>query len=126
MRNWIAVENWTPKEGKYLTDGSYGVGASWYSDWSNKFQDCASNNDEGMGDMDGKVFTVTHVQALPASATAPTPEPEELSERELWLMQQAWDASDIEFRNGYTMANWLDAGVMAQLLRTNAPADPES
>lgn len=65
---WISCADRMPEvEDKYITFSSYGVGASWFTpSWSNKFQDCASNNDEGMEDDEGRVFRVTHWQPLPS------------------------------------------------------------
>lgn len=65
---WIACAERMPEvEDKYITFSSYGVGASWFMpSWSNKFQDCASNNDEGMEDDEGRIFRVTHWQPLPS------------------------------------------------------------
>ncbi|WP_338512608.1 DUF551 domain-containing protein [Erwinia aphidicola] len=65
VEGWVNYSEIKPREkGKYLTFGSYGVGTSWYS--CAQFQDCETNNDEGMSDWDDKVFTVTHWQPLPA------------------------------------------------------------
>lgn len=60
-------------EGKYLAASSYGIVTAWFTpSWSNKFQDCESNNDEGMEDFDGRVFSVTHWMPLPEPPTKQT------------------------------------------------------
>lgn len=64
MSEWIKCSERLPEgEGKYLTHGSYGVATSWFHNpWGGRwvFQDCDTNNDEGM---DG--FTVSNWMALP-------------------------------------------------------------
>ncbi|WP_414976676.1 DUF551 domain-containing protein [Citrobacter freundii] len=55
------------KYGKYLVASSFGIVTAWFDPaWSNKFQDCDTNCDEGMEDFEGKIFSVTHWQPLPA------------------------------------------------------------
>lgn len=65
---WIKCSDRKPSsDGKYLTHGSYGVGTSWYHNpWGGRwlFQDCDTNNDEGMDD-----FYVTHWMPLPPPPT---------------------------------------------------------
>ncbi|EKS7767185.1 DUF551 domain-containing protein [Edwardsiella piscicida] len=64
---WIECSDRRPDiEGKFITDGTYGVGTSFFDpSWSNVFQDCASNNDEGMEDFEGRIFRVTRWMPLP-------------------------------------------------------------
>lgn len=74
MGEWISVRDEKPtEEGKYLTFGSYGVGTSWWSHgpFRSMFQDCDTNNDEGMEDWDGNVFYVTHWMELPEKPLNP-------------------------------------------------------
>lgn len=56
-----------PKEsGEYICFSSYGKRSAHYSkEWSGCFQDRATGNDEGMVNMDGKEFVVTHWHHMP-------------------------------------------------------------
>lgn len=69
MSNWIKYSDRRPDDrGIFLTFGSYGIRMSHYHNpWGNRwlFQDCETNNDEGMSDWDDKPFAVTHWQPLP-------------------------------------------------------------
>ncbi|MBI6547824.1 DUF551 domain-containing protein [Xenorhabdus lircayensis] len=64
---WVSVQDGKPEsKRKYLTFGSYGITTAWFDPaWSNKFQDCETNNNECMADMDGRIYTVTHWMELP-------------------------------------------------------------
>ncbi|CAH4012449.1 DUF550 domain-containing protein [Citrobacter freundii] len=66
--SWIECgERMPEKYGKYLVASSFGIVTAWFDPaWSNKFQDCDTNCDEGMEDFEGKIFSVTHWQPLPA------------------------------------------------------------
>ena len=68
---WIKCSERRPTEsGKYLAATSFGINTVWFEPaWSNKFQDCDTNCDEGMENMDGETFYVTHWQPLPESPT---------------------------------------------------------
>ncbi|HGY5040852.1 MULTISPECIES: DUF551 domain-containing protein [Klebsiella] len=68
---WRKVIDGRPEiKGKYLVYSSYGICTAWFDpEWSNKFQDCDSNNDEGMEDFDGNVFSVSHWRLLPEPPT---------------------------------------------------------
>ncbi|EJE5239551.1 DUF551 domain-containing protein [Escherichia coli] len=67
--SWTKCSERMPeKDGKYLVASSFGIVTAWFDPaWSNKFQDCDTNCDEGMEDFEGKVFRVTHWQSLPAA-----------------------------------------------------------
>lgn len=64
---WIKKSDSRPDiKGRYLVASSFGVVTAWYDpDWSNKFQDCDTNCDEGMSDFDDNIFFVTHWMPLP-------------------------------------------------------------
>ncbi|ORM72403.1 hypothetical protein HA48_14705 [Pantoea wallisii] len=65
---WIKCSEMKPElDGKYLTFGSYGIGTSWYHTAFGRrvFQDCDTNNNEGMTDWDDLAFQVTHWMPLP-------------------------------------------------------------
>ncbi|KFC13149.1 hypothetical protein GTGU_00145 [Trabulsiella guamensis ATCC 49490] len=66
---WVKCSERMPeKDGKYLVASSFGIVTAWFDPaWSNKFQDCDTNCDEGMEDFEGKIFIVTHWQPLPAA-----------------------------------------------------------
>ncbi|EBX9284913.1 DUF551 domain-containing protein [Salmonella enterica subsp. enterica serovar Brunei] len=68
IMEWIKKEDSRPDiKGRYLVSSSFGVVTAWYDpEWSNKFQDCDTNCDEGMSDFDDNVFFVTHWMPLPA------------------------------------------------------------
>lgn len=68
---WIKKSDSRPDiKGRYLVASSFGVVTAWYDpEWSNKFQDCDTNCDEGMEDFDDNVFFVTHWQPLPEPPT---------------------------------------------------------
>ncbi len=72
---WVAITHSRPvsekfaDEVKYLVDSSYGVGCAYMSNWSAKFQWCASGEDEGMSNMDRKIFEVYRWQEMPESST---------------------------------------------------------
>ena len=69
LNGWIKCSERMPeKDGKYLVASSFGIVTAWFDPaWSNKFQDCDTNCDEGMEDFEGKIFRVTHWQSLPAA-----------------------------------------------------------
>lgn len=65
MSEWISVKKERPiSEGKYLVNGTYGVGCAYFFDFG-YFQDCSTKCDEGMDDFDGTEFAVTHWMPLP-------------------------------------------------------------
>ncbi|MCP9270353.1 DUF551 domain-containing protein [Xenorhabdus sp. XENO-1] len=65
--SWVNVQDGKPEsKGKYLTFGSYGITTAWFDpDYSHKFQDCETNNNEYMSDMDGRTYIATHWMQLP-------------------------------------------------------------
>lgn len=67
MQNWIKCSERKPQTGgRYLVASTYGVVMAYFDDeWSGRFQDAGTNNDEGMEDFEGNVFWVTHWQPLP-------------------------------------------------------------
>ena len=67
MSKWIKNSDQLPEDGGiYLAFSTYGVRCAFFDpDWSRKFQDCATNNDEGMGNWGNEVYKVTHWMPLP-------------------------------------------------------------
>ncbi|CAM0008488.1 hypothetical protein VPHK359_0012 [Vibrio phage K359] len=64
---WVKKSEILPRsEGVYIVNSTYGVRCAFFQpDISRKFQDCATNNDEGMSDLGGDVYKVTHWMPLP-------------------------------------------------------------
>lgn len=56
-------------KGIYLASSNYGVRCAFFDpEWSRKFQDCATNNDEGMGEWDdSEPYRVTHWMEMPGA-----------------------------------------------------------
>lgn len=69
MSDWIKKSEELPsKKGAYLVFSTYGVRCAFFDpEWSKKFQDCATNNDEGMSDWedDSPIYRVSHWMHLP-------------------------------------------------------------
>ena len=69
MSEWISKFDRKPEsKGIYLCASTYGVRCAFFDpEWSSKFQDCATNNDEGMGGYsdDEPKYWVTHWMPLP-------------------------------------------------------------
>ncbi|WWO62291.1 hypothetical protein [Vibrio phage vB_VcM_SY] len=76
MSKWILKSEKLPKsKGIYLTFSSYGVRCAFFDPlWSKKFQDCLTNNDEGMGewsdDGDEPIYRVSHWMEMPDAPEA--------------------------------------------------------
>lgn len=69
---WIKRSDETPqKDGKYFTFGSHGRTAAWWKGDISKFQNAESGENEGMQDMDGEVYMVTHWMNLPEKPETP-------------------------------------------------------
>ena len=70
MSDWIKKSDKLPEvNGVYIVFSTYGVRCAFFDPlWSKKFQDCATNNDEGMGeaaDEDLPIYKVSHWMPLP-------------------------------------------------------------
>ncbi|MGL4250161.1 MAG: hypothetical protein ACRCR1_05845 [Aeromonas sp.] len=64
--NKLSEVGYPKKSGRYICLSSYGKRCAYFDkQWSGKFQDSVTHNDEGMVNMDGKEFTVTHWHELP-------------------------------------------------------------
>lgn len=75
--NWVNRNERTPDEdGKYFTFGSHGRTTAWWKGNIQKFQNAESGENEGMQDMDGEVYMVTHWMNLPEKPEPPMPEGE--------------------------------------------------
>ncbi|EOH6340977.1 DUF551 domain-containing protein [Providencia stuartii] len=75
--NWVNRNERTPDEdGKYFTFGSHGRTTAWWKGDIQKFQNAESGENEGMQDMDGEVYIVTHWMNLPEKPEPPMPEGE--------------------------------------------------
>ena len=68
MSKWMKKSEVLPElKGVYIVSSNYGVRCAFFDpEWSRKFQDCATNNDEGMSDWeDDEPYRVTHWMQLP-------------------------------------------------------------
>lgn len=75
--NWVNRNERTPDgDGKYFTFGSHGRTTAWWKGNTQKFQNAESGENEGMQDMDGEVYIVTHWMNLPEKPEPPMPEGE--------------------------------------------------
>ncbi|CAG9416173.1 DUF551 domain-containing protein [Providencia alcalifaciens] len=75
--NWVNRKEKSPDiDGKYFTFGSHGRTTAWWKGDIEKFQNAESGENEGMQDMDGEVYMVTHWMNLPEKPLPPMPEGE--------------------------------------------------
>lgn len=66
MWNKLSEAGYPDESGKYIIFGSYGKGmAHCTKEWGGCFQDVATGSDEGMEDIDGNEFIVTHWHEMP-------------------------------------------------------------